>query len=144
MAEKSLSQRWEDWRPSKGALFWSCVSVSILTMVIGFTWGGWVTGGTAQEMTQEARRNLAATFCVNRFMADADVAAHYAKFMETSDWQRDDFIQDGGWAKLPALERPLAGIADLCADKLATVELPAQPTTGAPTTGGASDTTVVQ
>ena len=148
MAEKkSLSQRWEEYRASKATLFWSCVGVSILTMVIGFTWGGWITSGTAQEMTQEARRNLAATFCVNRFMADSDAAAQHVSFMEISDWQRDEFIQKGGWAKMPALERPRAGVADLCADKLAKVEVPAsaaQTTTGAPTANGESNTTVVQ
>ena len=145
--KKSLSQRWEEYRASKATLFWSCVGVSILTMVIGFTWGGWITNGTAQELTQEARRNLAATFCVNRFMADSDAAAQHVSFMEISDWQRDEFIQKGGWAKMPALERPLAGVADLCADKLAKVEVPAsaaQSTTGAPTTNGESNTTVVQ
>ncbi|HKP24658.1 MAG TPA: hypothetical protein VJV39_12395 [Dongiaceae bacterium] len=145
MAEKSLLLRWEDWRPPKWGLFWSCVSVSILTMVVGFTWGGWVTGGTAKEMTQEARRNLAATFCVNRFVTDADAAAQYAKFMQISDWQRDEFIHEGGWAKMPPLDRPLAGIADLCADKLATIQMPvAKSTTGASTTDGAATTTVVQ
>ncbi len=145
--KKSLGQRWEEYRASKATVFWSCVAVSILTMVIGFTWGGWVTGGTAQEMTQEARRNLAATFCVNRFMADANAGSHYTEFMETSDWQRDEFIHDGGWATMPTLDRPLAGIADLCADKLAKVEMPAsaaQSETGAPTTTGESNTTVVQ
>ena len=148
MAEKkSLGQRWEEYRASKATLFWSCVGASILTMVIGFTWGGWITSGTAQEMTQEARRNLAATFCVNRFMADSDAAAQHVSFMEISDWQRDEFIQKGGWAKMPALERPLAGVADLCADKLAKVEVPAsaaQTATGAPTANGESNTTVVQ
>ena len=145
MAEKkSLSQRWEDYRASKATLLWSCVAVSILTMVVGFSWGGWVTGGTAQEMTQQARRNMAAMFCVNRFLADADAAAQHASFMEISDWQRDEFIQKGGWAKMPPLERPIAGVADLCADKLAKVEVPAsaaQSTTADPTATG---TTIVQ
>lgn len=148
MAEKkSLGQRWEDYRASKATLFWSCAAVSVLTMVVGFAWGGWVTGGTAQEMTQEARRNLAATFCVNRFLADSDAASQHASFMEVSDWQRDEFIQKGGWAEMPALDRPVAGIADLCADKLAKAEVPtsaAQSTTGAPATTDASGTTVVQ
>lgn len=148
MAEKkSLSQRWEEYTASKATLFWSCVGVSILTMVIGFTWGGWITNGTAQEMTQQARRNVAASFCVNRFLADANAASQYADFMKTSDWQRDEFIHNGGWAKMPPLDRPIAGIADLCADKLAKVELPAsaaQSTTGAPTATGESNTTVVQ
>lgn len=145
--KKTLGRRWEDYLPSKTILFWSCVAVSILTIVVGFAWGGWVTNGTAQEMTQQARRNLAATFCVQRFLADSDAASEHASFMKTSDWQRDEFIEKGGWAKMPLLDRPLAGVADLCADKLAKVEVPAstaQSTTGASTATGASGTTVVQ
>ncbi len=139
--KKPLGQRWEDYRPSKTLLFWSCVAVSILTIVVGFAWGGWVTTGTAQEMTQQARRNLAATFCVQRFLADSDAASEYASFMKVGDWQRGEFIEKGGWAKMPPLDRPLAGIDDLCADKLAEVEAPAS---AAQSTTGTSGTTVVQ
>ncbi len=139
--KKPLGQRWEDYHPSKTLLFWSCVAVSILTIVVGFAWGGWVTTGTAQEMTQQARRNLAATFCVQRFLADSDAASEYASFMKVGDWQRGEFIEKGGWAKMPPLDRPLAGIDDLCADKLAEVEAPAS---AAQSTTGASGATVVQ
>jgi hypothetical protein len=90
--KKSFGQRWEEYRPSKAILFWSCVGVSVLTIVVGFNWGGWVTGGTAQELAQEARRNLAATFCVQRFMAASDATAQHASLMEASARQRDDFI----------------------------------------------------
>ena len=44
---QSLSQRFADYRPSKTVLFWSCAGCVAATMIIGFTWGGWVTGGTA-------------------------------------------------------------------------------------------------
>ena len=46
---------WGDYRPSKATWFWSCVACVVATMVIGFTWGGWVTGGTADEQTAQAR-----------------------------------------------------------------------------------------
>ena len=29
---------------------WAAIGGAILTMIIGFNWGGWVTGGTAQSM----------------------------------------------------------------------------------------------
>ena len=43
----SLARRWSDARPTKTVVFWSCVATKVVTMVVGFTWGGWVTGGTA-------------------------------------------------------------------------------------------------
>ena len=144
--KKAFGQRWEEYRPSKTALFWSCVAVAVLTIVIGFNWGGWVTGGTAQEMVQDGRKNLAATFCVQQFLADPDATAQHASLMETGSWQRDDFVQKGGWAEVPKLEHPISGVADLCADKLAKIEVStsaAQATTDA-TTGTSGETTTVQ
>ena len=50
----SLSRRWEDYQPSKTILFWACVAAIIATMVVGFTWGGWVTGGTSRAAATTA------------------------------------------------------------------------------------------
>jgi hypothetical protein len=139
--KKTLGQRWEDYRASKTTLFWSCVAFGILTIVVGFSWGGWVTGGTAKEMVQEARTNLAATFCVQRFLNASDAGSQHDSLMKTSNWQRDDFIEKGGWAKLPDLDRPIAGVAGLCAEKLADVEVSAS---AAQTTTDSPSTTTVQ
>lgn len=141
-AKKSLGERYDDYRASKATLFWACVGVAILTIVIGFNWGGWMTSGGAQEMVQEARRNLAATFCVQRFLDATDAGTQHAQLMKTSSWQRDDFVKDGGWAKLPTeLDLPIGGVADLCAEKLANIEAA---DAGAQATGDSQGTTTVQ
>ncbi len=41
-----------NWEKIKPAL-WSAVGGGILLAIIGFAWGGWVTGSTAQEMAEE-------------------------------------------------------------------------------------------
>ena len=51
-----LQQRWQAYHPSKAALFWSCVGCVVVALIIGFTWGGWVTGGTATKMAEKAAR----------------------------------------------------------------------------------------
>jgi hypothetical protein len=38
LGTRQLGQRWEAYRPTKALLVWSCA------VVVGFTWGGWVTG----------------------------------------------------------------------------------------------------
>ena len=63
----SISEKFRDFRASKAVLFWSCAGCIIATMVVGFTWGGWVTGGSAQERADEAAEQavaeLAADIC---------------------------------------------------------------------------------
>ena len=48
--EVSFRERWGEARPTKTIVFWSWIGSIVLTMIIGFAWGGWVTGGTAQKM----------------------------------------------------------------------------------------------
>ena len=55
----SLRRRWESYSPSKGIWFWSCMACICATLVIGFTWGGWVTGGTATKMVSDAAKGRA-------------------------------------------------------------------------------------
>src|ERR1051326_1664959 len=59
--------------------FWGVVLGSILTMILGFGWGGWVLGGTAERMALE-RTNSAMVVsltpaCVARFMQQANATA---------------------------------------------------------------------
>ena len=52
----SYRQRWNEAQPTKAVLFWSVVAAVILTMIVGFSWGGWVTGGTAQKDAEVAAK----------------------------------------------------------------------------------------
>jgi hypothetical protein len=98
-----MNDRFQDYRPSKTALFWSCSACIVATMIVGFTWGGWVTGGSAWEMADEAaeqtRAQVAAAVCVETLMAAADARPQLVSLKETtSSWQQESFIEDGGWA----------------------------------------------
>ena len=125
----SFSQRWTTFRPSKAAWFWSCVACIVATMVVGFAWGGWTTGGTAAKMASDAADNaqaeLAATVCVAKFMGAPDAATQLATLKKTDSWKRDDVIKDGGWAKLTGVKDVPSGTDGLCAQKLAAMEAPA-------------------
>lgn len=122
----SLSKRFEEFQPSKALWFWSTAGAVVLTMVVGFTAGGWVTGGTATEMADSARENgraeLAAQLCVNQFVAAPGAAAELAALKEASSWERDNFVEDGGWAVLAGNVAVIDGSIDLCAEKLAAME----------------------
>src|SRR5439155_4642225 len=49
---KSFGEKWSDARPTKTIVFWACLASMVATMIVGFTWGGWVTGGTAVRMAE--------------------------------------------------------------------------------------------
>ena len=49
-----LGKRWKEYRPSKRVWFWSCAGCVVATLLMGFGWGGWVTGGTAAQMAADA------------------------------------------------------------------------------------------
>ena len=134
--KQTLSQRFEQYRASKAVLIWACAGSVIVATIVGFSWGGWVTGGSAREMAEDsaaqARQELAAVVCVDRFMAapDAGVQLTALKEMTTSRAQ-GKFVEDGGWAiivpasdppdyKARADDRKAAG---LCAEELAKREM---------------------
>lgn len=143
MAETTkLGDRWSNYRPSKATVFWSWVAVSALTMLIGFSWGGWVTGGSAESMAQQAKAELVADVCVANFLNAPDAQKQLASFNETSNWRRDDFVKDGGWAKIGADGKPTSEAISLCADKLGDAKLPAKDQQA--TNDKADDATVVR
>ncbi|MBV2143444.1 hypothetical protein KUG47_08030 [Falsochrobactrum sp. TDYN1] len=131
-SDQTMSQRWENFRPSKTLWFWSVAGAAVLTTIVGFTIGGWTTGGTATTMATDAARNaraeLVANICVERFITGPNASQKLTELKETSSYKRDTFIEDGGWVKLAGMEREASGAADLCADQLAAMDtLPAQP-----------------
>jgi hypothetical protein len=120
--KQGLGSRWEAYQPSKTAWFWSCVGAVVATMIVGFAWGGWVTGGTANKMVSEAadgaRAQLAATSCVTRFNAGPDAVAQLAALKGASSYSRSGMIERDGWATMAGSANPVSGAADLCAQTL--------------------------
>ena len=128
--KRSIQQRWSDLQPSKTMLFWSCAGSVAVALVVGFTWGGWVTGGTAQKMAGAAgdtsRYQLASVICAERFLEAPDARAQLTalKAIDSSYRQRQ-FIEEGGWATMPSKEKATRQATDLCAKVLANLELDA-------------------
>jgi hypothetical protein len=119
----SLSRRWNDYQPSKNLLFWSCAAAAVATIIVGFGWGGWVTGGTSRTMAttaaQEARGELASAICVERFMAQPDSAARVVEFKAIPDsYKKRQFVEAGGWATMPGQTTADKRGAERCAAAL--------------------------
>lgn len=131
-----------EYRPSKTQAFWACVVAIIATLFIGFGPGGWVSGGTAAKMVQdareEARTQLVADACVARYTKRDDFASDLEKLKAASSWKQGDIVADGGWATVPGMKEPLDAAARQCANQLVSMDLPVADTTktaSAPETG---------
>ncbi len=135
--KRTLSQRFDDYQASKTVLFWACAGSVIAATVVGFSWGGWVTGGSAQEMAEDsaaqARQELAAVVCVDRFMAAPDVGVQLAALKgQERSYQQSKFVEEGGWAIIVPASSPTdyeartdhREAAGLCAEELAKRETP--------------------
>jgi hypothetical protein len=126
--KKNLSERWDGYRPTKIALGWACAGCVAAALIVGFTWGGWVTGGTAQSMAEraaaDAQAELAAAVCVHQFAQAADVRVQLTSLKELSSYRRSRFVEDGGWATMPGSEEPLRNVGGLCAQQLLELQLP--------------------
>ena len=93
----------------------------VATIAVGFGWGGWTLGSTAEQMA--AKRTTAALVtayapvCVDRYNAGATVEQRDA-FGKESTWNRDSMIEKAGFATLPGSESPNGPVADACAEAL--------------------------
>jgi pimeloyl-ACP methyl ester carboxylesterase len=118
----SLGQRLRDVRPTKTLVFWACVASAVLTMIIGFSWGGWVTGATARStaetLAQDAVVKRLAPICVVLSGRDPAKALKLTALREESSWQRGEYVGKQGWATMPGEQEPDRKVAEACATLL--------------------------
>jgi len=96
---------------------------AIALAIVGFSWGGWVTGGTAQKMaSDQARLEVVAALvpvCIQQSKQDPQVTETLAQLKEASNYQRSDMLMKAGWATMPGTSDPNRYVASACMDKLA-------------------------
>lgn len=99
-----------------------------LVGIVGFTWGGWVTGSTAQERAMAMSHDDVVTamvpVCLDMARTDPDRAAKIESIRDASTYQRRDALMDAGWATPPGTEDPDRDIAQAC---LASLDVDAMP-----------------
>ena len=114
----SLRKWWRDARPTKTAVFWSWVACVVITMIIGFAWGGWVTGRTARKIAETVAADAVAArlapICVVQFHQDPEKDQKLEELKKASSYQRRTYVQDLGWATMPGEEGPDRKVVDEC------------------------------
>jgi hypothetical protein len=97
---------------------WGLICGAVITIIIGFAWGGWTTAAATQKMSEEAVLASHAAICVAQFMKEPNHKEKLKELGELSSYQRADFIEKGGWDKMPGQEKADYGVSRACADEL--------------------------
>ena len=103
---------------------WGAAGGAIALAIVGFTWGGWVTGGRADtDATLRADTAVIAALapiCVAKFQSAPDVSGNLAALKKAETWTQGDFIEKGGWASAAGSTKEReSAVARVCASTLA-------------------------
>ena len=104
---------------------WGFVVGSIVTMIVGFSWGGWTTGSGADRLATE-RSTAAVTaalvpVCLEKSKADPAGAKKLVALKAlTSSYDQRDAVVQGGWATFGPGEAN-RDVAEACASELVKV-----------------------
>ena len=113
-------------RETKAAVkpaLWGAAAGAVALAIVGFGWGGWVTGGTAEVLAKSNAATAVVTaltpICVEKFRQATDAPANLAEMKKTTyAWDQGKFVEKGGWATMPGSTEPNSAVARACAESL--------------------------
>jgi hypothetical protein len=113
--------------PSLTRLLQGAAAGAVVTMIVGFNWGGWTLGGTVDKVAKERADSAVvaalAPICVDQFRQAANASANLTELNKISyAWDRGTFIEKGGWAIMPGTEKADSEVAKACAEKLSNLK----------------------
>jgi hypothetical protein len=77
---------------------------AVASIAIGFSWGGWVTGGAANKLAADRAGAAVVTVLTPICVAlhDGDAQANLATLRKiASNWEQGQYLEKGGWATPP-------------------------------------------
>ena len=96
---------------------------AIATMAVGFTFGGWITGGTSERLiTSNMSDGIALAlrpYCLEKSKNDPEAMSILAEYKAAPAYTRRTLIEKSGWATPLGAEQPNAALAAACSNALA-------------------------
>ena len=110
----------------KPPFLWGIVIGAIALLIVIF-WTGWVvTSSTAEDkgkqMAKEAVLENLVPICVYQYLQDPNKVELLEILKDKSSYQRDDYVEENGWATMPGSESSVRGLADKCAKQIIELE----------------------
>jgi hypothetical protein len=86
--------------------------------LVGFSWGGWMTGADADKMAiSMADDDVIAALvpvCLDQARTDPDREEQLTTIWAASSYQKRNAVMDAGWATVPGSEDPDRDLAKAC------------------------------
>lgn len=96
---------------------------AIALAIVGFSWGGWMTGGGAEKMAMsQAKTEVVAALvpiCLEQSKQDPALTRTMATLKDASNYKRNGLLMDAGWATMPGSTEPNSQVASACMEALA-------------------------
>jgi alpha/beta superfamily hydrolase len=103
---------------------WGAAAGAVALAFIGFSWGGWVSGSTAEKMASDrARLEVVAALvpiCLQQSKQDPKFVATLAEIEAARSFEGRDLVMNAGWATMPGTAKPNREVASACLKELAT------------------------
>ena len=111
---------------TKPLFIWGIVIGAIALLIVIF-WTGWVVTSSSAEaegeqMAKEAVLENLAPICVEQYLQDPNKVERFEELKAKSSYQRDDYVEESGWATMPGSESSVRGLADKCAKQIIDLE----------------------
>lgn len=110
------------------AYVWGAGIGAVGLAIVGFSWGGWVTGGTATKnmaaAASDAKVAALAPICADRFRSQGDAAVKIAELTKASSWERGNVVEKSGFATMPGSKSADTDVARACAEILSNPATP--------------------
>ena len=97
---------------------WGAAGGAIAAMIIGFAWGGWMTGGTAERAAGAAARAAVERNFVPLCVAKAEQQPDQLILLKkASSYARAEFVIKAGWVD-SVIEKYRRNVAEQCASTI--------------------------
>ncbi|UWQ09690.1 hypothetical protein [Aliiroseovarius crassostreae] len=95
---------------------------AIAIPIIGFSWGGWTSSGTANKAAKafandEITRSMVPV-CLEMAASDPERQVKLAELQATDGFTRRSAMMETGWATMPGTETPNRDLAEACIERL--------------------------
>ena len=101
-----------------GQLIGACAGAVIVTLIVGFTWGGWVTASGAAKMTQKSTDMAVAErlgqICLAQAQQSADIQAQLEELKKVASYNRVKTVMEQPWAVMPGEAAADRAVASVC------------------------------
>jgi hypothetical protein len=97
---------------------WGLILGAGAAMIIGFNWGGWITGSKSRAATDAAVLSTRAAICVAQFVKGPKYQERLKDLKATNSWERHEVIGKAGWDRMPGEEKAVDTVGRACAEGL--------------------------